>query len=352
VPSRGGTSNPANPWSLRVCLAIVCCIAWAGVTAAPAAAAPTAAFNYTPDSPLTLETITFSSQSFAQDPENIVSQTWDLNGDGTFGDANGATVTRSYNRPGSRSVSLRVRDSAGEEDVATQSVVTANRAPLPNVAVLPADPTAGQEVTFFSTATDPDGFIASQAWDFDGDGKFDDGNQTLVKWTFPSVGEYLVRLRVTDDSLASAVVNVGVKVTPTTVVVQTASGPRVLPLLSPFPVVRISGLVRKRGVLLRLLSVNAPLGSTVTVICHGKGCPFKRRAQKVRAAKKSPQVPRPVHIRRFAKKVLRKDTTIRILVSGPGAVGKYTRLRVRAGKVPARLDRCISPYSRAPILCP
>ena len=136
------------------------------------------------------------------------------------------------------------------------------------------------------------------------------------------------------------------------VIVQTSTGPRLLPLLSPFPVVRISGLVRKRGVLLRMLSVNAPLGSTVSVGCRGKGCPFRRRTQKVRASAKTPRIPRPVRIRRFAKRLLHEGATIRVFVTGPGVVGKYTRLRVRAAKVPARIDRCLPPGKGPPIICP
>ena len=184
-----------------MCRALALCIVGLALLPAAAAADPTASFYYTPSSPLSLEQITFTSTSSSA-PDDIASQSWDLNGDGTF-DVNGPTVTRSYNRPGSRNVSLRVRDTNGNESVATESVVTGNRAPVPSIAVLPAEPTAGAEITFFSTATDPDGFIASQAWDFDGDGKFDDGNTALTTWAFPSVGEYIVRLRVTDDSTAA-----------------------------------------------------------------------------------------------------------------------------------------------------
>ncbi len=336
---------------MRVCRPLALCIVALALLPAAAAAEPTASFNYSPSSPLTLEPITFSSTSSSGGGE-IASQSWDLNGDGTFGDATGPTAIRAYNRPGSRNVSLRVRDTANGESIATESVLTGNRAPIPSISMLPAEPTAGAGVTFFSTATDPDGFIASQAWDFDGDGKFNDGSNALATWTFPSIGEFIVRLRVMDDFTAASVVSMGVKVTATTVTLQTSSGPRLLPLLSPFPVVRISGLVRKRGVLLRMLSVNAPLGSTVMVGCHGKGCPFRRRTQQVRASARKPQVPRPVRIRRFAKRLLREGSTIRVFVTGPGSVGKYTRLRVRRGKVPARLDRCLPPGEIAPIVCP
>ena len=316
----------------RICRALALCIVGLALLPAAAAADPTASFNYSPSSPLSLEQITFTSTS-SSCPVEIASQSWDLNGDGTFGDANGPTALRSYNRPGSRNVSLRVRDTDGGESIATESVVTGNRAPMPSIAVLPAEPTAGAEITFFSTATDPDGFIASQAWDFDGDGKFDDGDNALATWTFPSVGEFIVRLRVMDDSAAASVVSIGVKVTATMVTLQTSSGPAAASPAEPVP-----GRAHQRPGEETWRAAADAVGQRAArrppscVGCHGKGCPFRRRTQRVRAAAKKPQVPRPVRIRRFAKRLLREGSTIRVFVTGPGSVGKYTRLRVRGGQ--------------------
>src|SRR4051794_17563877 len=39
----------------------------------------------------------------------------------------------------------------------------------------PAAAVSGQDITFTSTSTDPDGPLASEDWDLDNDGEYDDG---------------------------------------------------------------------------------------------------------------------------------------------------------------------------------
>jgi hypothetical protein len=57
-------------------------------------------------------------------------------------------------------------------------------------------------------------------------------------------------------------------------------------------------------------------------------------------------------MRRFGHRLLRAGATLRVLVSSPGSVGKYTRFRIRRGRVPARRDRCLPPGGTIPIRCP
>src|SRR3954467_4360623 len=52
----------------------------------------------------------------------------------------------------------------------------------------------------------------------------------------------------------------------------------VLPLLSPFPVVRIAGRITRRGARIRVLSVKAPASATIVVRCRRHGC--SRRSTK------------------------------------------------------------------------
>ena len=53
----------------------------------------------------------------------------------------------------------------------------------------------------FSSAgsSDPDGTIASYAWDLDGDGAFDDSSVQNPSFTYTAAGTYTVRLQVTDN---------------------------------------------------------------------------------------------------------------------------------------------------------
>jgi glycerophosphoryl diester phosphodiesterase/PKD repeat protein len=71
---------------------------------------------------------------------------------------------------------------------------------------LPAAPRAGDDVTFTSTSTDPDGEIAGQAWDLDGDGEYDDGTGATAERRFAQPGEYTVGLSVTDSDGLTATV--------------------------------------------------------------------------------------------------------------------------------------------------
>jgi len=51
-----------------------------------------------------------------------------------------------------------------------------------------------------STSSDPDGTIVSYAWDFDGDGTFDETNATATtSRSYPTAGAFTVKLRVTDE---------------------------------------------------------------------------------------------------------------------------------------------------------
>jgi len=109
--------------------------------------------------------------------------------------------------------------------------------------------------------------------------------------------------------------------------------------LQPFPVVRIRGSLAARGAQVTLLRVTAPSGVTVTVRCAGAGCPIRRLETG------------PGRLRRF-ERFLPAGLRITIRITREGLVGKYVRLRVRAGKPPARHDACLLPGSRGPDRCP
>jgi len=49
-----------------------------------------------------------------------------------------------------------------------------------------------------------------------------------------------------------------------------------------------------------------------------------------------------VRLRRFERR-MRSGTILRIFVTKPGFVGKYTRFRIRSAGTPARRDACARP---------
>jgi hypothetical protein len=112
--------------------------------------------------------------------------------------------------------------------------------------------------------------------------------------------------------------------------------------MSPFPVVRIAGVVLPNGALVRILSVRALRGAQVRVRCRGRGCPAGSVART--------SATRLVRFRRFERR-LPAGVTLEIFVRQAGKIGKYTRFLIRAGKAPARIDRCLMPGRSRPVRC-
>jgi hypothetical protein len=117
-----------------------------------------------------------------------------------------------------------------------------------------------------------------------------------------------------------------------------------LPLLSPFPVVRIAGRLTRRGVRIRILSVKAPASATIVVRCRRHRCPR-------RSVKRGRGMRRAVRFKRFERS-FRAGTYIEVLVERPGTIGKFTRFRIRRRHSPARKDLCLIPGSNRGSACP
>lgn len=114
-------------------------------------------------------------------------------------------------------------------------------------------------------------------------------------------------------------------------------------LLSPFPIVRLRGSVRGKVVRVILLSVRAPRRSKVSVYCTGRSCPRRRAAATAGT--------RIVRMRQFERR-LRGGTILKIYVTKPGFVGKYTRFRFVSNRAPLRTDRCATSAGTKPKRCP
>ena len=222
----------------------------------------------------------------------------------------------------------------------TRNVTVANRLPTAAFTFFPASPLTDDPVTFTSTSTDPEGPIASQVWDLDGDGQFDDGATPSGARRFPAPGSYSVGLRVVDADGAESSVRQAVAILP-----------RPPALLSPFPVVRLLGTVSESGTRVRLLTVRAPRPSRIEIRCRGRGCP--RARGKRRRATASVRVRRvgPVRFRRLERRLgVGAVLTVRV-TKGARTVGKYTRFRIRRHSPPARKDLCVMPAPRRLIRC-
>ncbi len=218
----------------------------------------------------------------------------------------------------------------------------ANVPPTASFVAVPGSPLTGETVTFVSTSADPDGPIASLAWDLDGDGGFADAAGASARTSFATAGTHRVSLRVTDAGGASAIASQTIKV---------ASPPPPAPqLLSPFPIVRIAGRATRSGVKLRLLAAEAPSGSRVLLSCRGRSCPRARESRVAPGRAGSARL-RLVSFPRFARS-LRAGVVLEVRVTRSGRIGKYTRFIVRRNRAPQRTDSCLMPGASTPKACP
>ena len=230
------------------------------------------------------------------------------------------------------------------------------RPPVASFTFAPVAPVVNQPVVFTSNSSDADGTLIEQAWDLNGDGSYDNFGGPTAMRTFAEAGEYVVNLRVTDnDHLVSFdSMTVTVLPGPTSAVIQQGGtvrkpgGPR---LLSPFPVVRVAGRIVGRGTIVRVLSVKAPAGSKVAVRCRGRGCPFRKHVRTIQVRTNS-RTSATIRVHKL-ERLLRPGVRLRVYVTKSGGVyGKYTKIRFRAGKPPARSDGCLSPGRGLPMSCP
>jgi hypothetical protein len=105
--------------------------------------------------------------------------------------------------------------------------------------------------------------------------------------------------------------------------------------------VRIRGVLTSSGARLTLVSVRAPRGAHVAIVCRGRGCPARREARTAAL----------VRLRRFEAR-LAAGTRLRVTVSKPGFIAKVTTFTIRRGRAPRRVDRCRYPGRRTLQRCP
>ncbi len=163
-------------------------------------AAPTAAFQTT----CTERACSFDSSASADPDGTIASYAWDF-GDGTTGQV--ANPDHTYAQDGTYTVTLTVTDDGGKTDSVSHDVTPrANQAP---VAAFSAAASGLSVSVDGSGSSDPDGSVASYAWDF-GDGAT--GSGKTASHTYAAAGSYDVKLTVTDDGGATDSVTKSVSV--------------------------------------------------------------------------------------------------------------------------------------------
>ncbi|SDP74598.1 PKD repeat-containing protein [Pedococcus dokdonensis] len=185
---------------------------------APPNQPPTAAF--TPTCTQLACSVDASASSDADG--TIASYAWQF-GDGTTG--TGVNASRTYAAAGTYTITLTVTDDDGATDTTTRSVTVA---PTPNQLPTASFTTSCTDLacSFNGTgSSDPDGTIASYAWQW-GDGTAD-GTGATANHTYAAAGTYTARLTVTDNAGATGTTTKDVTVTappPVTVLAADAYG--------------------------------------------------------------------------------------------------------------------------------
>jgi PKD domain len=250
--------------------------------------------------------------------------------------------------PGTYTAQATQRDQAGNTGSSAPVTFTLAEPPAapPPVASFkwfPPSPRTDESVSLVSSSTDPASPITGFEWSLSSSGAFVAGKPVLTT-SFATPGGHVVRLRVTDAAGRSSIA---------TQTVPVIARRRIL--MQPFPIVRIAGSVTSSGARLRLLTVQAPLGARVTVACRGPGCKTKSVSRLATVSSKGKNN-RPagavlLSFHRF-ERPLGAGAILKVLVSKPGEIGKYTSFVIRRHKLPVRKDACLATPGSKPMPCP
>lgn len=308
--------------------------------------APTGTIRVVPSLPVAGQQVQLAVD--AVDPDgDAITYAWDVDESGTV---DSALPTAGFTQPfaGVRTVRVTLGDAFGASTLVAQ-VVRVTAFPFAAFSASPAAPVAGDLVTFTSTSQDPDGPLAEQLWDLDGDAVYGDAAGTVAQRAFPAAGVYTVSLRVRDaDGVASfafrdvpvspaaATPVAAAGTTPATTAPATTAPVRI----RPFPVLTVAGSFNRRGARFSRFEVRGPAAARAEITCAGRGCRFAKRTFA------------PGRVRLLERRRLRPGTRVTVRVTQPGFIGKYVSIVVRRGQPPRRTDRCLKPNSRKPSACP
>ncbi|WCB96247.1 hypothetical protein DSM104299_05004 [Baekduia alba] len=255
---------------------------------------PIAAFDVAPAAPETGDTVTFSST--ASDPDGVAdlgSTSWDLNGDGTYGDATGPTAKAVYLTAGTYTIGEKVTDKGGAATTTTKAL---------NVVGPPEPPPTGDPG---DTGTPPT--VVSSP-----------GAPVVLGPTPPTAGS-------SGKPAATAAASASASSAPK-IVLKGLRGVRV----------QLAGSVTASRTRITKIMVSGPEGARVVVRCRGGGCPGGKALRKTMGTSGQLRV-------KALERTLRAGATVTVSLAKPGYATKRIVLTMRRGKAPARAESCLIP---------
>ena len=173
--------------------------------------APVPVIVATPTSGAAPLLVTVNGASSTDPDGSIVSYAWNFGNGQT---SSSPTASTTYTSQGSYTIRLTVTDDAGVSRSVTRSIIVGAANQRPN-AMFSAIPTSGPAPLLVSVdatgSNDPDGQIASYAWNF-GNGATGTGLRTQTTYTTPGI--YVITLTVTDNRGATSTATETVVVDP------------------------------------------------------------------------------------------------------------------------------------------
>jgi PKD repeat protein len=179
---------------------------------------PTASFTATPTTALTGVAIAFNASASADPDGTVAKYEWDFDGNGTYETDAGSTAATSHAFPaaGTITVGLRVTDNSGGAATTTKIVTIQNSPPTAAFTATPNPAPTGTTVAYDASGSkDIDGTITKYEWDLDGNGTYETntGATASASSSYATVGARTIRLRVTDNTGATALTTQTVTVT-------------------------------------------------------------------------------------------------------------------------------------------
>ncbi len=136
----------------------------------------------------------------------VASFSWDLNGDGEFGDESTDEVDRQYTEIGVYAVNVIVTDNGGLSDVLDLPFVvhvnpSGNTPPVASAFASKTDPLIDEEITLDASASSDleDVKPISWDWDLDNDSVYDDASGEVIQHSWAAAGTYNVDVLVKDS---------------------------------------------------------------------------------------------------------------------------------------------------------
>ncbi len=153
------------------------------------------------------ETLTLDLRDYSSDPDGDTLSFTKVSG---VGAVSGYTYTyyADYDSAGEHDVVLRADDGHGGTAVSSFTIHVADTILPPNAefTYTPSSPKVGQTVVFDgSLSTDPNGLPLTYQWDFNNDGSTD-ATGVIAEHVFPEIGNYEVRLTVSNGHLEDSTV--------------------------------------------------------------------------------------------------------------------------------------------------